>query len=222
MVARSRLSRSGKGSRKTSRLDKIKMNLKGDIEKAGWKITYDKGFYALEAKNKSGVSVDVWENELNLSLDSKVKAGEFLKEERGLTTEIQKDFDKNYSSQGYGEFMRKWIEGKGWKPLIGGNTYNEDSAFYLGGVYEWQAFSKNPNEDYAFGDGDDGGVVIMWHGGGDVRGNYDDPVVYSGDVESFYGSQSVGDTEENYNFIDKSLVNKIQAFIKLKKSKGEA
>lgn len=61
-----------------------------------------------------------------------------------------------------------------------GNTYNEDSAYYWGDVFEFAHFKTDEGDE---------GAVILWQGGGDPRGNYHLPMVYMGDFEEFLDSQ---------------------------------
>lgn len=138
-----------------------------------------------------------------------------MKLNRYLTNQIQKEFEK-YEGGGWINFFKEWIhrtktpdipEGKKeWRPgkkttrhwktgqMGSDNTYNWDGAYWWGSTFEYLHFVTEDLED---------GIIVMWHLGGDVRGNYSYPEVWIGDVGSFFSDQNEGnpgssETREHY------------------------
>lgn len=71
---------------------------------------------------------------------------------------------------------------EGWETgeLQSDNTINIDDECWLGDVFMYSHF-MTPKDD---------GAIILWHRGGDVRGNYEDPEVWVGDFEGFMQEQN--------------------------------
>lgn len=130
-----------------------------------------------------------------ISYDSKAVAREYLDKDAAVTDAMWADFndeDDNselgYHGGGWIEWMKKWLTAKGYNvsPDYGfgaDNTYNWDNAYWWGDVFEYVSFHDEANNR--------DGIAIMWHQGGDVRGNYSMPEVYFGDVETFISVQNV-------------------------------
>lgn len=126
-----------------------------------------------------------WEFIINIDSEKRIK--DSMKEDKKLTAEIQKAFEDSEGS--WSKFREEWVKEKGGElgETGSGNTYNEDNAYFWGGVFEWTEFKDVDGKD---------GAVIMFHRGGDVRGNYDSPVVYIGDFQDFFLSMSPDPEQE--------------------------
>jgi hypothetical protein len=61
-----------------------------------------------------------------------------------------------------------------------GNTMNFGDECWIGDVFTFAHFYMDPGE----------GAIILWHRGGDVRGNYEEPEVWLGDFEGFMNTQN--------------------------------
>jgi hypothetical protein len=129
--------------------------------------------------------------EVNIWLKSRLWIKDFMAEDEELTEEAR-DFFEQHRTGGYAQQMEDWFESKGWRSLESGNTYNLDSAYWWGDVFEYAKFRTK--------DGDEG-ATIMWHAGGDVRGGYELPRVYIGDFDEFHSSQYEGDPHGPETFL---------------------
>ena len=118
----------------------------------------------------------------NISIDSRAAHDNELSKNEELTKEAAEFFEAQEDG-GFEDKMRAWVESKGWKVLETGNTYNEDSVNWWGSVYEYVDFSNDPDADVQKEDPSKTNRVVMWHLGGDVRGNYELPIVYDGDAD---------------------------------------
>ena len=74
--------------------------------------------------------------------------------------------------------------------LGSGNTTNEDSQYWWGSVFEYTHFGM---DDATFFNTE--GLIVMWHEGGDVRGNYSTPEVWVGSVAEFWDNQRESDPD---------------------------
>jgi hypothetical protein len=180
--------------------------------KTGAKVTYACDMFYTIKFGSSEAHVD-WDGDWWVSHDSRKEIVDHMALDRDMTKKIQKDFEAGYGygSDGWAKWIREWIEGtavlsgkvgpKDWYPkgkkqafgsvfgrnqggMGSGNTTNEDSAYFWGDTFEYTHFLTT--------DGDEG-VVIMWHGGGDVRGNYNLPEIWMGDFGGFMSLQEEGD-----------------------------
>lgn len=194
----------------------LSKSLKSEIKKAGFKITYDKGFVALEDINGM-FDIEVWDDQVLVHLHSKAYADVYLTKNTKMTNKIRRDYDKYYDGGGWLDWIKEWLRSQGYTTLMADNTYNWDNYYWWGDVFEFVMFQKDEDDSYPIPswDDDDAGIVIMWHIGGDVRGNYEEPIVYNGSVEEFHSVQDMGDPEdETQYFIKDSLVKKIQKSLK--------
>jgi hypothetical protein len=154
------------------------------------------------------------------SIDSRKRIFEWMELDKKLTRQIKDDFDTHYDGGGFIEFMGNWVRGKlpggkapegpkEWMPTRtrkrigklfgpdrGGygseNTYNWDNAYFWGDTFEYVHFLSVDDEE---------GAVVMWHIGGDVRGNYAAPEVWMGSFGEFMGSQDEGDPKSADTFL---------------------
>jgi len=168
--------------------EKINPNRESYVSFENMKI---KGLYAdieLVIDGKEGVIVYPI-----IYYDSRRNIESYMEIDEELTEQIQEDFDRDYSGGGWVEWIAKWLEKKGYEPDLKGNTY----AFeYDGDVYEFVSFkSRGVGED---------GVVIMWHGGGDVRWNYEYPIVYKDDM--YYSFEDILSLESYDKYINEEEV----------------
>lgn len=124
--------------------------------------------------------------EFNISINSRQRANGVLEFDPELTRACEVDFEETYNSQSYSSWMERWAVKQGWTlGQYSGNTYNLDPAYFRGSVFQYISF-KDPDGN--------SGMLIMWHIGGDVRGNYEYPKVYWGDPEDFIYSQDIEDS----------------------------
>jgi len=154
------------------------------------------GYSGLEGIKYDGsgeISIAGDEPDIIINYNSKSVAKEFLTLDKKLTKEIQEAFD-SYDSGGWKDWREKWVESKGWKvgDYGSGNTYNEDNHYFWGDTYEWTVFEDNKGKS---------GIIIQWHLGGDVRGNYSYPEVWMGDPDGFMMAQQVSDPDEEIAYI---------------------
>jgi len=119
-----------------------------------------------------------------LLYDTKENFRRYLRKDNTWTRMIQRDFERGYEGGGWVEWIKKWLIAKGCKILNYGNTYNFE---YLGSVYEFVHFDHPKRGE---------GVVVMWHLGRDVRGNYSYPEVWFGEFEEMILSVELGSREE--------------------------
>ena len=122
-----------------------------------------------------------------LDLDSKEIIKDYMNYDEELSNKVSDDFDSTYGSGGWDRWREDWIKKQGWKiNIMGvGNTYNWGT--FIGNIFEYTDFIT---------DDDLHGVIIMWHQGGDIRGNYSVPEIWIGDFESFTAIQDIQDIEE--------------------------
>lgn len=181
------------------------------VEQIPWakatKVTTDRGnVVGLEGVERT--TADVWRGgfEWWVLFDSEVSIKNYMSEDPARTRSIQQYFEENRHGS-FQERIEDWLKGvekelpregpKEWRPKRGrigriiedegysyGNTYNDDSSYWWGSVFEYA--------HVGFEDGDVG-AVIVWHRGGDPRGNYHLPVVYLGRFDEFMDAQREGD-----------------------------
>lgn len=157
-------------------------------------------------------TASIWHKdfEWSISLNTKIMIDNHMTLDERLTKDIQEYWEAQESGGTFKEKILGWLKGgvviervpkrkgpKEWRPRPSlepkikarikntdgygyGNTTNEDNAYYWGDVFEFAHFETV--------DGDEGAVII-WHGGGDPRGNYGMPMVYMGDFGEFMDSQ---------------------------------
>jgi len=138
--------------------------------------------------------------ELIFSVDSKSLIEDHMELHKALTAEVQEWFKKECEGRRYRwlECIKEWVEGKKepqgvkeWRPRIRiqgkpwkigyrgqANTYNQ--TYWWGHAFEYTHFEMPDKRE---------GLVIMWHRGGDIRGNYDYPEVWIGSVDEFLDLQ---------------------------------
>jgi hypothetical protein len=131
----------------------------------------------LEVYNDGGYSI---------LYNSRAMIEDYMTLDEALTDEIQEDFENTYDRGGYIEWMKDWLGKRGWRvsSLGADNTYNWDSTYYWGEVFEYVHFETDDGNE---------GALIMWHLGGDPRGGYAAPEVWMGGFEEFVGLQEEGD-----------------------------
>lgn len=161
-----------------------------------------------------------WDGSWYCSYDSRKDIKDYMKLDRRLTEKIQADLASTYEGGGWAEWRKAWLKsetfpvgargpkdwhpkgkreplGKVYGPRSGGygsdNTTNMDSAYWWGDTFEYTHFLTT--------DGDEEGAIIMWHLGGDVRGNYSNAEVWMGDFGEFMGSQKESDPESPDSFL---------------------
>lgn len=119
--------------------------------------------------------------EVFIGIDSRELAKEMLKLDKELTNKIQKDFEETGWNTHWKDWREEWIKNNipNASQFWSGNTYNFDNYYFWGGVFEFTVFDN----------GVETGIVVQWHLGGDVRGNYTLPEVWFGDVYSFFSMQ---------------------------------
>lgn len=154
-----------------------------------------------------------WDGEWWCSHDSQSEIKDHMTLDRGLTNQIQADWEEG-RYEGFYEFCRKWLKGtlvpaekrgpKDWSPggskkmrplgrvfgPDGGgwgseNTYNLDSTYFWGDTFEYMHFlTQDDNEE---------GVIVQWHSS---------PLeVWMGDFGSFMSSQDEGDPKNSETFL---------------------
>lgn len=146
--------------------------------------------------------------------DTKKEIGLFLKKDEVLTAQLMEYMrDCDVSTPKYFlDCVMDWIVGvpvgpeilrgkKEWRPIENPSRahYLEDARFVqhreTSSFYDedW----KGDRIEYVRFETDEGdeGIVIMWHLGGDVRGNYSFPEVWIGDVDEFMNHQEESDPE---------------------------
>jgi hypothetical protein len=191
------------------------MTEKKEPEQIPWatniKVKYQSDLsIALEKGNKINTA-DIWHKdfEWSVAINSKIMVDEYMTLDDRLTGSIQKYWDSYEGSNTYRDRIMGWLKGeargavlprvgpKEWRPPSKkrekswkladygyGNTYNEDNSYWWGDVFEYAHFMTDEGDE---------GVVIMWQGGGDPRGNYYSPMVYMGNFEEFMSMQHEGD-----------------------------
>jgi hypothetical protein len=176
---------------------------------------------ALGTRLKTGsLRVEILGNgELLFRRNSKEFIEEHMERNEAFSAEVREWFEKECAAwrQLWRECIGEWIQGhkeprgvKEWRPGIKhqgkswkigsqghGNTFNHDQAYWWGDVFEYTHFEMPDKSE---------GLVVMWHLGGDVRGNYGYPEVWIGSVEEFMGGQyesdpKSADTFRHYNQI---------------------
>jgi hypothetical protein len=146
------------------------------------------GFSDLKLDRGTGEINIMGDPEVIINYDSSQDIKDYMDLDKKLTKEVQKVFD-SYDGGGWLDWREEWVKSKKWKlgEFRSGNTYEDDNYYFWGSVFEYTTFKDAKGKS---------GAVIMWHRGGDVRGNYSDPEVWLGDFESFYSSQHIGDPDE--------------------------
>jgi hypothetical protein len=114
---------------------------------------------------------------LGIVADSKALMEANFDKDEVLTEEIQNAFEEYDGSVTWIEWIGEWLKSKGYEPDMefADNTYNWDEWF--GEVFVFVPF-------YADGESK---MVVMWHLGGDVRGNYSYPEVWNANAADFIG-----------------------------------
>src|SRR5581483_2543551 len=128
----------------------------------------------------------------DIRIDSRAKIQESMEKSDTLTEEIEEEFERDYISGSWSNWIKGWVTRKGGEVEHSGNTYNEDSAHYWGDIFEYTAFKDLDGHD---------GAIIMWHHGGDVRGNYGLPEVWFGDFEEFFSAQYFSESSEEIAYM---------------------
>jgi len=105
--------------------------------------------------------------------DSRDIMENMAEEDTKLTKQLQDDFE-NYDGGGWIDWIKNWLKERGCTIFSSGNTYNWGD--WNGSVFEYVAFDDENGEPK---------MVVMWHLGGDVRGNYSYPEVWNVDFEEF-------------------------------------
>lgn len=130
--------------------------------------------------------------ELIFFIDSQCLIKDYMSLNEKLTKKIKKDFEETYEWGGHwADWRAKWAEKQGYETGGSGNTYNEDSYYFWGSVFEYTVLGE---------DGEDG-AIVMWHYGGDVRGNYSDPEIWEGDFNEFWLAQFRDPPEEEMAYL---------------------
>lgn len=132
--------------------------------------------------------------EFLINIDSKSNIENFMTQDPILTEIYFNNFSDDYNKsniRGWSEYIKSVLEKNGFEITMSGSTYNEDNYYFWGSVYEYVAFMT---ENIA-------GVVIMHHLGGDVRGNYEWPIVYIGDFGEFFSFEYMSDPGEELSYI---------------------
>ncbi len=154
-----------------------------------------KGYYELinlpEAYNGT-----MWASEEKLqfaiNIDSKKIVDNYLSFDKKMTDKIRKEIGQFEDIGSWADQREAWIESKKWKAVNSGNTYNNDEAYFWGSTFEWTEFDTDKGEN---------GAIILWHMGGDVRGNYEPETIYFGDFQDFFAAQYFGDAEEEIAYL---------------------
>lgn len=137
------------------------------------------------SKKKDVVPEDI-NLEVIINIDSRKNIKNYLKIDNTLTLTLR-SFLKERDDFAWKEGREAWVKAMDGEIVGSGNTYNEDSYYFWGSVYEYTAF-----ENIA---GYGSGIIVMWQLGGDVRGNYSSPEVWLGDVDEWRLMESIGDPE---------------------------
>lgn len=126
-----------------------------------------------------------------LTLDSRKMIKNYMDYDETLSKKVSDDFDSTYADGGWQEWRKRWVELQGWGMGSFGsdNTYNWGD--FTGDVFEFTDFVT---DDKRYG------IIIMWHSGGDVRGNYSVPEIWIGDFESFISMHSISGIEEEMTY----------------------
>ncbi len=142
------------------------------------------------------ISEKTKEIEILINIDSKRNIENFMSKNEELTQEIQDSFELS-SDGSWLNFREKWVKEKSF--LLGnmgsGNTYNLDNGHFWGSGYEYTHFFDPENKQKNY-------VIIQWHIGGDVRCNYEYPVIYSGDdFENFFCFENIDNTKDEIAYL---------------------
>jgi hypothetical protein len=105
--------------------------------------------------------------------DSRAIMEDMAEEDTELTKQLQDDFG-NYDGSGWIDWIENWLKERGCTIVSSENTYNWGD--WNGSVFEYIAFDDENGEPK---------MAVMWHLGGDVRGNYSYPEVWNVDFEEF-------------------------------------
>jgi hypothetical protein len=111
--------------------------------------------------------------DISYMYDSRAIMENMAEEDAELTKQLQDDFE-NYDGGSWANWIKNWLKERGCTIVRGGNTYNWDE--WNGSVFEFIVFDDVNGEPK---------MVVMWHLGGDVRGNYSYPEVWNVDFEEF-------------------------------------
>lgn len=128
-----------------------------------------------------------------LTYDSRCLIEQYASKDDELTKKIQADFEESYAGKLWTDWIEEWLKGQGFTVVgEGENTYNWDNAYWWGSVFEYVRFVDDKGNE---------GAVFMWHLGGDVRGNYEYPEVWFGNMDEFFGIQHVYSPEEEWGYL---------------------
>lgn len=147
---------------------------------------------------------------------SETVAPHFMTKDEALTDQVQehwRDYARRTNpkhKEGALTYLENWINehpyrswGKpdvfpggrqGWETaeFESGNTESFGEDCWLGDTFIYVHFHKPGDE----------GAIIMWHKGGDIRGNYTDPEVWVGDFQGFMNEQTHCEWYDPYGFIN--------------------
>jgi hypothetical protein len=142
--------------------------------------------------------------DFRLSMDSRIIATRYMQWDERLTAQVREHF-RNYGRRTTPEnkpslqtYLENWVNVHPYKSFGKPDAYPEGRKDWSTGAYEG-GNTLNFGEDCWLGDpfiythfdtGVGEGAIIMWHKGGDLRGNYGDPEVWIGDFEGFMQEQS--------------------------------
>lgn len=125
-----------------------------------------------------------------INIDSESVAINTMTKDAELTQSVKLFMDEADESGKFGGGWAKqreaWVTEQEWEVGYSENTYNRDNAYFWGAVYEYTTF-EHPEKG--------SGIIIMWHLGNDVRGNYKEPEVWFGDVDTFFSMQEPSDSD---------------------------
>ncbi len=178
----------------------LSQKLIGDLKRVGWDVK-DVSTYSVDLE-RGGMTLEIYEDGASGYEDSKAAFENYMTKNKALTDKIQQDFEEGYSTSTHRQWAGwrgEWVEQNlGVKPDFSGNTYNNDPAYFWGSTFEFTSYP--------------GGAVVMFHHGGDARGNYGLPEVWDGDFDEVYAMLSHDDNEEEVsNYIGEDLLSRIRS-----------
>lgn len=136
-------------------------------------------------------------------VDAKVVIEDYLKLDKQLTREIQSEHEFGLYKWGI-DWVEEWVKNRGYE--IGwlgiGNTYNWGVNV---SVFMFLHFIDDRGRDC---------LAVMWHRGGDVRGNYSKPEIWVGDVEEFFSAISVEDEYEMADLLGYSDFDELERVLR--------